>query len=121
MAIKTQTGNEYLAQLTSDVAELPLGQYLSLGTLADENWSSLSYDDNAQNKSGTFSSAEGSKITFNSQDTRSTASDTSKGSVLVFGKTNGTQLSTSWSDKWSEFESSEIKNISWTYTGEVAP
>ncbi len=117
MTVKNQTGNEYLAQLASDVAELPLGQYLSLGTLADENWSSLSYDDNAQNKSGTFSSAEGSKITFNSQDTRSTAFDTSKGSVLVFGKTNGTQLSTSWSDKWSEFESSEIKNISWSYTG----
>ncbi len=117
MAKIIQTGGEYLAKLASDALELPFGNYLSLGALPNETWSSLSYDDATENKSGIFNSDEGSKITFISQETNLGSSGTSKGSIVIFGKPNGTNLSGSWSDKWSEYESSEMKNISWTYTG----
>jgi Ca2+-binding RTX toxin-like protein len=119
MTVRDVSGNEFLQEVTSDFANLPLSGYLSLGSLTSESWNSVSSDDTKSSQSLTWKSSQGSTISFRNMKSGDSKKGTDKGSATLTSKYSGVTGSNSWSYDWSETSFSDSSNIAVTYTGDT--
>jgi Ca2+-binding RTX toxin-like protein len=125
MATTTVTGSEWLNQVSDSTADIPFRKYLTLGTLLSETWDSQTYDPGTGKIVFGFKSAEGSTFKFNSTNTGTDTNGADKGSLAIVAKSNGTNLSGTWANSWSDTSQknslntsqSNALNLSWVYTG----
>ena len=118
MTTTTQTGAEYISAFMSNaVPDFPFNKYLSFGTLSTEDWTSQTYDPDSSKKSISFKSTAGSTIKYAETWTGTDTQGTDVGSATIIGKVNGTNMSISGSDSWTDAGGSYSTNLSWTYTG----
>ena len=119
MTAQTLTGSEWLQDLAQDVAGLDFGTYLTLGNLANENWSSQTVDPESDTYSFKFTSAEGSTISYSEETVRKDngASGTNSGEISVIGKNDGTRLTGDYANAWSPSSETSMTDLSWTYSG----
>jgi Ca2+-binding RTX toxin-like protein len=121
MTTTTQTGAEYISAFMSNaVPDFPFNKYLSFGTLSSEDWTSQTYDPDSIKKSISFKSTVGSTIKYSETRTGTDTQGTDVGSATIIGKVNGTNMSISGSDSWTDAGGSYSTNLSWTYTGGTA-
>ena len=116
MALEDVSGSVYVNDLSSEIIGsdgLPFGSYLSFGSLAGETWNTQPVDFSASKQSGSWKSAEGSKMTLSE-----TISDNGKkGGITISGKPGGLKLTATWNDSWTNSSSSLNSNISYSFTG----
>jgi Ca2+-binding RTX toxin-like protein len=115
-----QTGDEFISEISPSIQNFPLGNYLTLGDLGNESWSTSTRDPDTANQSVTWKSTAGSSIIYTSNDDGDDKSGTSKGSIAITGKLDGTKASRTWSDKWTDTSSDTSETLNWTYTAGTA-
>ena len=117
----SQTGAEWLNDASGKFSEFPFYKYLTLGSLTNENWNTLTYDKDTSKRSLNFKSDSGSTIKYGeSWAEMNTSVGFDNGSVAIVGKANGTNLSFSSTSSWSDSGSVDSASLSWTYTGGTA-
>ncbi len=119
MTVRDVSGDEFLRDITSDFANLPLSGYLSLGSLTSESWNSVSVDDTKSSQSLAWKSSQGSTLNFRNMKSGDSKKGTDKGSATLTSKNSGVTGSNSWSYGWSETSYSDSSNIAVTYTGDT--
>ena len=120
MTTINQTGAEFISEISPGIQNFPLGNYLTLGDLGNESWSTSTRDPDTAKQSVTWKSTAGSSIIYTSNDSGDDKSGSSKGSIAITGKPNGTKASRTWSDKWTDTSSDTSETLNWTYTAGTA-
>ncbi len=119
MAQTPISGNEFiLSRFTYD--DFPLASYLTLGTLANEDWNTQAIDDAASAQVFKFDSDQGSTLNASGTNTGSDTKGSDSGGVIVNSAFSGTQVTGRWLYKWSDTTKSSSRNINWAYTGGTA-
>ena len=120
MATTTVTGSEWINHVSDGTADIPFRKYLTFGTLPNETWDSQTYDPDTGKITFGFKSTVGSTFKYSSTNTGTDANGGDKGSLAIVAKSNGTNLSGSWANSWSDTSQNNALNINWTYTGNTA-
>jgi Ca2+-binding RTX toxin-like protein len=120
MTVRDVSGVEYINDNATNIGTLPLNSYLTLGSLASENWNSVTTDDAKLTQNLTWKSSQGSSIGTRFTNTGDSTNGTYKGSTLFSSKYSGFTGSNIWSYAWTDIgNNSDNTNISITYTGDL--
>jgi len=120
MAATTVTGSEWLNKISEDTGDITFRNYLTFGTLSNENWDSQNYNPDSGTNTLSFRSTVGSTLKYSSTGSGSDSNGMDKGSVAIIGKSNGTNMSGTWANSWTNNSDNSALNVSWTYTGGTA-
>ncbi len=121
MAIQQLSGSEIINRIEADSHDdqtFYLRSYLTFGSLANEAWNTVDYDDSSRTISINSKSAEGSTISFKQAKSGSETNGTESGSFSANGKLEGLKTLRTWKSEWSDGYQNDQHTTNYSYSGE---